>query len=252
MKINIDDPQYSEYGGSKGKRLRRFLQKADDKSALKVLEALWEHRKEYLLRTGQADPVARAEERYRTVVERLGGKGVTPASDGTPAALIIDPQKLAKARTDLIQISGYSPQARGYAFEAFLKDLFEAFGFAPQDPFRLRGEQIDGSFLLGNETYLLEAKWQASPVGASELRDFHGKLEEKAAWARGLFVSTSGFTEDGLQAFGRGKRLICMDGLDLNDTLQREIPLNNVLERKVRKAAETGSPFARVRDLFPQ
>jgi hypothetical protein len=66
-----------------------------------------------------------------------------------------------------------------------------------------------------------------------------------------LFVSKSGFTEDGLVAFGRGKRVICMDGLDLFDTLSRELPLNHVLEKKVRRAAETGLPFARVRDIFP-
>ena len=53
-------------------------------------------------------------------------------------------------------------------------------------------------------------------------------------------------------AFGRGKRVICMDGYDIYEMLQREIPLNEVLERKVRRAAETGSPFIRVRDLFPE
>lgn len=42
-----------------------------------------------------------------------------------------------------------------------------------------------------------------------------------------------------------------MDGFDLYETLDREIPLNHVLEQKVRKAAETGCPFTRVRDLFP-
>jgi hypothetical protein len=64
-------------------------------------------------------------------------------------------------------------------------------------------------------------------------------------------VSNSGFSEDGLVAFGRGKRVICMDGLDLYEMLYREIPLNQVLERKVRRGAETGMPFLRVRDLFP-
>jgi hypothetical protein len=66
-----------------------------------------------------------------------------------------------------------------------------------------------------------------------------------------LFISNSGFTEDGLIAFGRGKRVICMDGYDLYECLNREIPINHVLERKARRAAETGFPFARVRDLFP-
>jgi restriction endonuclease Mrr len=132
-----------------------------------------------------------------------------------------------------------------------LRDLFNVFGLEAREPFRLKGEQIDGSFLLQGETYLVEAKWQDAPTGVADLHTFHGKLEQKAAWTRGLFVSNSGFTEDGLVAFGRGKRVVCMDGLDLFDTLSRELPLNHVLEKKVRRAAETGLPFARVRDLFP-
>jgi hypothetical protein len=34
-------------------------------------------------------------------------------------------------------------------------------------------------------------------------------------------------------------------------TVEREIPLNHVLKRKVRRAAETGLPFIRVHDLLP-
>jgi hypothetical protein len=58
------------------------------------------------------------------------------------------------------------------------------------------------------------------------------------------------FSPDGLKAFGRSKKIICMDGFDLSEALTRELPLNVVLERKVRYAAETGQAFARVRDLF--
>ena len=130
-----------------------------------------------------------------------------------------------------------------------MKKLFDAFGLAAREPFSLRGEQIDGSFRLDGEIYLVEAKWHAQPVGVAELHTFHGKLDQKAAWTRGLFVSESGFTEDGLQAFGRGKRLICMDGLDLYDSLDRGMPLDQVLARKVRIAGETGRCFVRVRDF---
>ncbi len=142
------------------------------------------------------------------------------------------------------------PQARGYAFEAFLKSLFDTYGLKARDPFRNRGEQIDGSFILASETYLLEAKWQNAQVAAADLRAFNGKVEEKAAWARGLFISHSGFTEDGLHAFGRGKRIVCMDGLDLYNVIDRRLPLGEVLDCKVRRAAETGRAFIRVRDLF--
>lgn len=115
--------------------------------------------------------------------------------------------------------------------------------------FRLIGEQIDGSFELDGETYLLEAKWTNLPVNAADLRSFNAKVQDKAAWSRGLFVSNSGFTEDGLHAFGRGKSVVCMDGLDLSEMLMRKIGFMSVLSKKIRRAAETGKPFVRLRDL---
>jgi hypothetical protein len=252
LKVNIDDPKYAANGGSKGKRLRYFLQTCDDATAARVLESLWEHRSEYLARSGGADPVSNAEARYRGLINRLSGGTGQQRRSASPQSVAVDRAAIVKIKADLLQVTALAPHARGYAFEGFLKGLFDAFGLAAQEPFRLRGEQIDGSFQLGSEVYLVEAKWHGQPIGVAELHTFHGKIEQKAAWTRGLFVSNSGFTEDGLVAFGRGKRVICMDGLDLYEMLDREIPLNQVLERKVRRAAETGAPFIRVRDLFPQ
>ena len=97
---------------------------------------------------------------------------------------------------------------------------------------------------------MMEAKWHAQKIGVAELHTFHGKVEQKAAWTRGLFVSDSGFSDEGLVAFGRGKRVLCMDGMDIADCLERELPLNHVLSVKARHMAETGQAFARVRDLF--
>lgn len=250
LKINIDDPKYAVNGGSKGKRLRYFLQNCDDAIAVRTLRALWEYRSEYLIRTGIKDPVPEAEDRYQRLIGRLTG-GVVQEPAAPNATTTVDKQRIARIKADLLQVATLSPQARGYAFEGFLKDLFNIFGLSARDPFRLLGEQIDGSFQLNSDTYLLEAKWHGEPIGVADLHVFQGKIEQKAAWTRGLFVSDSGFTDEGLTAFGRGKRVICMDGLDLFEMLDREIPLTQVLEQKVRGAAETGSPFIRVRDLFP-
>ncbi len=252
LNVSIDDPKYAVNGGSKGKRLRYFLQICDDATALRTLTALWEHRSEYLARTGGKDPVVNAEIRYQGLINRLSGGGAPQSATHGSAAGTVDREKIAKIKSDFLQVTSLAPHARGYAFEGFLKDLFNVFGLAAEEPFRLRGEQIDGSFLLGSNIYLLEAKWHGQPIGVAELHTFHGKIEQKAAWTRGLFVSNSGFTDDGLVAFGRGKRVICMDGLDLYEMLEREFPLTQVLELKVRRAAETGSAFVRVRDLFPR
>src|SRR5437899_5185373 len=62
----------------------------------------------------------------------------------------------------------------------------------------------------------------ASPPGSQACTRSTAEIEQKAAWTRGLFVSNSGFSEDGLVAFGRGKRIICMGGLDLYEIRDRE------------------------------
>jgi hypothetical protein len=247
--VDIDDPVYAVNGTSKGKRLRCFLQKVDNPTAVRTLNTLWEYRSAILIRMGRQEPVTNAQGRFLALLSRLGAKPDSATSQETPKPALNTPL-ITALRDQLIVLSAADPHARGYAFEALLKSLFDAFGLKARDPFRNRGEQIDGSFVLGNETYLLEAKWQSPPIGAADLHAFQGKLEQKAAWARGLFISHSGFTEEGLDAFGKGKRVICMDGLDLYEALERQIPLDHVLDRKVRDAAETGIPFLRVRDLF--
>jgi restriction endonuclease Mrr len=151
----------------------------------------------------------------------------------------------------LIEVSRLEPQRRGLQFEGFLNELFEAHGLAPRNAFRLAGEQIDGSFKLHPETYLVEAKWHGPRIGFADLMTFSGKVAGKAAWARGLFVSNSGFSAEGLEAFTRGRQtnLICVDGLDLYEVLSRQVSLIEVLEAKARRAAETNRAFVAVREL---
>lgn len=251
LNVDIDQDVYAKNGTSKARRLRCFLQTVDKATVVRTLHTLWEYREAIRQRAGHAEKMQNPHGRLLALINHLqGGPGTTPGPQAAPIPAY-DRAKLQLLKTELLAMVSQEPHARGYAFEKFLCSLFDLYGLAPQEPFRVRGEQIDGSFQFGNETYLVEAKWQNSPIGVAELHTFHGKIEQKAAWTRGLFVSNSGFTDDGLAAFGRGKRVICMDGLDLHDTLHREIPLNHVIERKVRRAAETGVLLARVRDLFP-
>lgn len=251
LNCDIDDPSYASGGKSKGKRLRCFLQTVDMSTVVRALKALWEYREAVRTRDHEPETVENAEGRLLALINRLEGKPEMATPLGQAPAPAFDRPRLMRLKAELLALHQLTPQTRGYAFEKLLCDVFNAYGLEAREPFRLRGEQIDGSFQLSNETYLFEAKWQGAQTGVADLHTFHGKLEQKAAWTRGLFISNSGFTEDGLAAFGRGKRVICMDGLDLHDVMSREIPLNHVLDRKVRRAAETGYPFARVRDLFP-
>jgi hypothetical protein len=241
--VDIGDLKFADSGTSKGKRLRRFLQVADNRSAAKIVRALWEHRKSLV---DHKDPVPNAEARYRSVLAKLEGRE-TPKPKEQPKQ---DTALRDRLKSDVLTIASLAPQPRGYAFEKVLNGLLELNGLDPRGSFRNRGEQIDGSFTLANSVYLLEAKWQAAKTGASDLHAFEGKLGEKAAWVRGLFISYVGFTDDGLFAFGRGKRTLCMDGYDLYEMLNRNLRLDQVLEAKSRRAAESGLTFVPVRELF--
>lgn len=151
----------------------------------------------------------------------------------------------------LVGLYEFPPQRRGYEYERFLTELFDAYRLTPRSPFKLVGEQIDGSFKLHGETYLVEAKWHAGKTGQSDLLAFAGKVAGKATWSRGLFISNSGFSDDGLKAFGSGRRtnIICADELDLHEVVHNRLSLVEILEEKLRRAAETNRAFVPVREL---
>jgi len=250
--IDIGAPRFSIEGTSKAKRLRCLLRSSEPNVSVKVLLSLWEYRETQRRRQRQEESFPNAETEFWGLIERLGGKRPASAKFGSTASspTKLDLQLSHVLRNRLVTISRLDPQPRGYAYEKFWRELFDANGLQARSPFRLVGEQVDGSFVLDNETYLLEAKWRGPQTIAADLHAFQGKLEQKAHWTRGLFVSDSGFSEEGLIAFGSGKRVVCMDGLDLHDMLDRGITFHEVMTRKVRRAAESGLAFARVRDLF--
>jgi len=173
---------------------------------------------------------------------------VTPTPDETNI------EQTMKLKDSLLELSKLSPQERGYAFEKFLNELFSINGLAPRKPFRLVGEQIDGSIQLGQDTYLVEAKWHNEQVGQSDLLVFYEKVHGKSTWSRGIFISNSGFTEDGITAYSRGRptNMIGLTGQDLYFILEGKISLKNALEKKIRRATETGDFYVSVFDLLHQ
>lgn len=155
---------------------------------------------------------------------------------------------LQKKYKDLRELE---PQERGYAFERFLNDWFGYEKLSPRGPFRLIGEQIDGSFVIDSSNYLLEAKWQDRPTSETDLLVFREKVEGKSTWSRGLFVSHAGFSKEGLIGFSRGRstNIIGMDGQDIYFILEGTMSLTEAIRRKSRHAAETGEFYISVYEL---
>lgn len=260
--IDIYDNAYGIYGGSKGKHLRAFLTIGQPRAIARALSALWEYRETDRLAQAKAEMVVNARPRLSAIVERLGGTALAsyePATDdietkstSAPRAFRADEATLRRLEERFFALHEMSdePQARGRHFETLLTDLFNAWGMDARGGFTVIGEQIDGSFHLGGDTYLLEAKWHRAKTDANTLHGFQGKVSERPEWTRGLFVSFAGFTEVGLQAF-TARKIILADGMDIYDALARRLSIPDIIAAKVRHASEYRNPFERVRSLFP-
>jgi hypothetical protein len=152
---------------------------------------------------------------------------------------------------ELKAMSLLTPQQRGYRFETWLGELFTAFRLMPNPGFKITGEQIDGSFILHNETYLIEAKWHSQKTAAPDLHVFQSKLDQKASWTRGVFISWQGFSSEAFGAWGRNKSIICVTGYDLYHMLSNNISLIELLDKKIRHAAEKGEYYKSIDELYP-
>ena len=105
LNIDIDDPTYARNGGSKGKRLRCFLQTVDKLTVVRTLNALWEYREALRARSGQDEKVQNAHGRLLELFNRLDGRtgGAQPAGQAPQPAF--DRQKLRWLKGELIAIS---------------------------------------------------------------------------------------------------------------------------------------------------
>lgn len=247
LSIDIDNDIYRKDGDSKLKRLRCLIKQADRETVLRVVTRLWEYRKSIPgeIITVQDDAT------YGSFVAKIQGADSQMASGIAPALIVptgIDNDYFLKG---LEALHTQLPHQRGHSFELWLNELFTAFYLSPKGAFRLKGEQIDGSFLLNNDTYLVEAKWHSAKTGNADLHAFHGKLDQKISWARGVFISWAGFTRSGLDAWGRGKKVICVSGYDLVLMLKNNISFRMLMEEKIRRAAETGNLYVKIDEIYP-
>lgn len=131
------------------------------------------------------------------------------------------------------------PQERGYALEKILLELSKLCNLEITEPFKVAGEQIDGSIKYDGEHYLIEAKWHNNYSSNEPLYQFAGKIEGKM-YGRGIFLSIQGFSNDVVRSLITGKvvKTILVDGADLVLVLEQHLTFDGMINSKV-KAAQT-------------
>lgn len=192
--------------------------------------------------------------------EALSADGATRAKQHIEQALMQErlqmaersqrSQKLEEMRREFIDLHNASDrQKAGLQLEKVLNRLFALHGLAPREAFRIVGEQIDGSFELDHEIYLLEAKWQHNPSPAADLYVFREKVTGKSKFTRGVFLSINGVSKDAQEAITKGKQptFFIIDGYDMMMLLEDSMDLAAFLRCRQRLLAEEGRvsvPFA--------
>ena len=169
----------------------------------------------------------------------------------TPTVLLASNKHIERLHQQFLGlVQETNAQKRGYAFETFLNDFFDAHGLAPRGSFRIAGEQIDGSFEWRDFTYLVEARWRAESANTSDLLVLRGKAE-KSDWTRGLFISINGFSDltSETHLIGRKANLIGMSGEDLILILEKHWQLDEALRAKLRHTGETAEVYVSLSKL---
>ncbi len=170
-----------------------------------------------------------------------------PASP--PPSLAEHRRKLDDFRVRFYSLAAQKDRAAaGIAFQKLFGDLLDLFGLHPKPAFRVTGEEMDGYFILDNETYLLETKWEAGRLSEAPLLVFREKVAGRSNVTRGVFVSMNGFTDECLDAITRGKQpnFFLVDGYDVTQVIEGHIDLPTLLREKLRLFAAKGLVLARV------
>ncbi len=174
------------------------------------------------------------------------------AASGRSLDISLGRSSLTGSKEDFLRLAAEDDRNKaGLALEKLLNQLFELFMLRPRQPFRVIGEQIDGSFELDGQIYLLESKWERNALPEADLLVFRGKIEGKSTFTRGVFIALNDISAQARDAITRGKApsFFVMNGHDLIMVLSEAISLTEFLKKRVRLLAEEGcvcTPFSRI------
>jgi len=162
-------------------------------------------------------------------------------------------EAVAAIKADLYALfSEVNPQKRGKALEGVLNRLFKQSGVLIREAFTSTGtegegivEQIDGVVEIDGDTYLVEMKWWGSPLGTGDVAQHLVRVFYRNQ-ARGIFISTSGYTDPAIStcrdALQKAVVVLChLEEVVL--LLEREADLKQFLKDKINAAIIHKNPF---------
>lgn len=127
------------------------------------------------------------------------------------------------------------PHGRGRAFEHLVEHVFQQAHFAVRrNPGAAAPRQTDLFASFEDYDYLIEVKWQQSPVDVADIDSLRSRLDRTPSHVIGVFVSMSGFTETALQVVQNRhlRMLLLLDSTDIRTVVDEPWRLWPLLRRK--------------------
>ena len=162
-----------------------------------------------------------------------------------------------RALRDLVQEYGglcngvLTPQARGQRFNSFLAEMLRCWGHRAKADLNARGN-LDVVFAIGAQRFILEAKWEASPLPVDPISKLQKRVRQRLAGTVGLLVSMSGYTSDALADVKDGERLevLLLEKPHVEAMLTGFSPPEELLNLLMDVAHYNGEPTAALGDLL--
>lgn len=246
MKDVVSYNIYQKYPGlSKAKMLRRFIEDESDVYVGKMIILLINYMKSNSLgkNIAQEDMIRL----YELGRKKLGKDSVSHKNE-TTSLNKVGKVDFGRLKRELLNIEKEpTQQQKGYAFEIYLKHLFEAFNLDVKASYRTGNDQIDGSFILNGNTVLIEAKYRTVEISKDDLLLFSHKIESKSPFTKGVFMTLSmpsGKTID--YFYDKSSRLILFTVEEIYILLENKNSLVDILTKKFRHLEETGNIFRHV------
>ena len=243
MKDVVNYSISNKYPGlSKAKMFRAFYCDEEDRFVGKAIVIAINYMKKKGLDKGKEDDIEKLYELGR----RLLGKKETlmyskekPIIKHKPSKIGIDYNEVSNRLFEIEKEK--TPQSKGYALERFINWLFDVYGLGPRASYKTDTDQIDGSFLLGDSTVLLEAKHRSKIIDKNDLILFQDKVIHKSTQTKGLFLSYSEVSDSAISYFSnQGSRITILYTSEIFQMCWNNADLIKILRAKFRHLDETG------------
>ncbi|MBK6767594.1 MAG: restriction endonuclease [Ardenticatenales bacterium] len=140
-----------------------------------------------------------------------------------------------------------SPNDRGLQFERFVAAIIKTSFTTSSGSHTIPGAQHDAFFMHQDKPFLVEVKWESSPVDPGTMREFIGGLD--VVGLNGVFISMRGF---GVEAVNSVKKqmtnrcILLIDGEEMRQVVEGAIPFNQLVDFKYFHFYRNRDPYRKL------